>query len=72
MKYLQNTKYLQTSLLGGQTPGKNQQLQFSPFITQTPGSCSSILKKPPGSPTSLRQDYRGGKLLQEPHEQFLG
>jgi hypothetical protein len=33
--------------------GTNWQLQSSPFSEQTPGRSSSILKKPPGSPTSL-------------------
>jgi hypothetical protein len=66
------TQQLQTSPLGRQTPGMNQQLQSSSLSKQAPGSCSSILKKLPGSTTSLRQGSRSGKLPQEPHEQFLG
>jgi hypothetical protein len=49
----------------------NQQLQTSPPGRQMPGSCSSILKKPPGSSAILRQDLRSSKLPQEPHKQFL-
>jgi hypothetical protein len=32
----------------------------------------SILKKRPGSPTSLKRGLRSGKLPQEPHQQFFG
>jgi hypothetical protein len=46
--------------LGRQTPHTNQQLY------------NSILKKLVDSPIGLRQGCGISKLLQEPHEQFLG
>jgi hypothetical protein len=53
-----NTKYdsaaADQSSTGRQTPGPNQQLQSSPFSKQTPGSCSSVLKKLPGLPIKLK------------------
>ena len=45
-----------------------QQLQTSPRDRQTPGSCSSTLKKLPDWTTGLRRDHGGSKLPREPHK----
>jgi hypothetical protein len=50
-------------LASAQFPTVRHQAQISSY--------SSILKKPPGSPTGLRRVLGSGKL-QKPHEQFLG
>ena len=55
-----------------QSHSKHQMRQSSPFSQQGPGSCSSIQKKPPGSPTGLRWGHRSDKLPAGTSKAVLG